>query len=848
MQKIKDPIRITTLTRIWKKLRRKISRSEWAVRLLGLPRTSEKPTKHGLVLIQIDGLSEKQLHSAISAGKMPFVKSLLEKQKYVSHTMYSGLPSSTPAVQGELFYGQRTIVPAFGFRDHRTGHLVRMFANDIAQEVESELIDAGEGLLKGGSSYCNIYGGGASDVHFCATSFGWSEFFSTVNPFKILMVLVLNIFMFVRVAWLMIVELFLATYDFIRGIAHGRSFWQELIMIPARVIVCVLLRELVTVGTCVDTVRGQPIIHLNLLGYDEQAHRRGPDSAFAHWTLRGIDHCIRRIWKSAINSDRREYDIWIFSDHGQEKTKPYQLQFGKSIQQTVAEIVDQRFPETASAEKQKSGRVPTRANWLGIGWLVSMLFGEQDADIQARSGNVQTVTSGPVGFVYLLNKDARQFGPHFASRLVSEFNVPMIVMAKEKKPESGLNGSGRVNANGQLNSKTAIAYTSHGEYLLPRDNVAVFGADHPFLEEITTDMIQLAHHVDSGDMILLGWCAQKLHTRHQAVSTSFVLQNGAHAGPGPDETGAFALLPADIGFADLNRQYLRPDDLRQAALRFLNRDKPTHRPIFRQLGISEHISVLSYNVHACVGMDGKLSPERIARVIGQAGANIICLQELDVFRKRSGNLDQAHQIAEYLEMQFQFHPAWHVGEERFGNAVLTRFPMKVVRADGLHHHKADRTRRSALWVEISINDHTNLQVINTHLSIYPKERVFQAKQLMELWVQPASERGPVILCGDFNAVPNSKTCKSFRGSLSDVESFDKNPTVSTYFSPFPVARLDHVFVSDSLSVKRVHVHRTRLASIASDHLPLSAEILLAESTATQINTQTSEVCSEGSDL
>ncbi len=368
-------------------------------------------------------------------------------------------------------------------------------------------------------------------------------------------------------------------------------------------------------------------------------------------------------------------------------------------------------------------------------------------------------------------------------------------------------------------AEQARVTTAEGVFHLPADAVPVFGADHPFLEDVAHDLVRMVHHEDSGDILLIGWS-------HQTESTSFVFQNGAHAGPGTEETGAFALLPADAPVPQSGKPYLRPDDLRLAALRFLGRVPETLRtnPVFSQ----GPVRMITYNVHACVGMDGQLSPERIARVISQSGANIICLQELDVGRHRSGKLDQARVIAECLAMNHQFHPAWHVEEEQFGNAILTRFPLRVVEAKGLHHHKSDRSRRSALWVEIDIDSVNSLQVINTHISIYPHEQLIQARQLMDEWVQPAALRGPVVLCGDFNARPNSKTHQVFAREMRDVEYLNSQPAKSTYFSPYPLTRVDHIFVTEELLPKNVQVLDNRLAKVASDHLPLVTDLELTK--------------------
>ncbi|MFW5774721.1 MAG: hypothetical protein ACOCW2_00405, partial [Chitinivibrionales bacterium] len=103
----------------FRRLRRFFSRSEWAVKLLSLSRSQKHTSTPGLILIQIDGLSRKQFEKAVSEKRMPFLQSLKQKEDYQLISHYSGVPSTTPAVQAELLYGCRQAVPAFAFKDHR---------------------------------------------------------------------------------------------------------------------------------------------------------------------------------------------------------------------------------------------------------------------------------------------------------------------------------------------------------------------------------------------------------------------------------------------------------------------------------------------------------------------------------------------------------------------------------------------------------------------------------------------------------------------------------------------------------------------------------------------------------
>src|SRR3974390_931252 len=93
--------------------------------------------------------------------------------------------------------------------------------------------------------------------------------------------------------------------------------------------------------------------------------------------------------------------------------------------------------------------------------------------------------------------------------------------------------------------------------------------------------------------------------------------------------------------------------------------------------------ILTYNVHRCVGVDRKLDIDRIAAVIAEYEPDVVCLQELDVHRARTRRLDQAHEIALRLEMSFHFHPALRVEEEKYGDAILTARPERLVRAGDL---------------------------------------------------------------------------------------------------------------------------------------------------------------------
>jgi endonuclease/exonuclease/phosphatase family metal-dependent hydrolase len=240
------------------------------------------------------------------------------------------------------------------------------------------------------------------------------------------------------------------------------------------------------------------------------------------------------------------------------------------------------------------------------------------------------------------------------------------------------------------------------------------------------------------------------------------------------------------------------------------------------------LRVMTYNVHRCVGCDGKLSPARVARLIAAHEPDVVALQELDVARARTARGDQPLLIAEQLRMRYHFHPAIQVEEERYGDAVLSRLPMSLVRAGPLPTlpHRPRLERRGALWVRIDW-DGRAIDCFNTHLGLGVRERRRQVEALLGPdWLAHPERAGPVLLCGDFNASPWSGAYRRLRRALRDAQDRRGAAPRGTFPSRWPVLRIDHVFHSPDLVIRRAQVPRTRLARMASDHLPLIVEVSL----------------------
>jgi endonuclease/exonuclease/phosphatase family metal-dependent hydrolase len=238
------------------------------------------------------------------------------------------------------------------------------------------------------------------------------------------------------------------------------------------------------------------------------------------------------------------------------------------------------------------------------------------------------------------------------------------------------------------------------------------------------------------------------------------------------------------------------------------------------------VRIMTYNVHRCLGLDRKLSPQRVAEVIASCHPDIVALQELDVGRLRSGRVDQAETIARELGMELHFFPAVRILEEQFGDAILSRLPARLAKAGPLPGWRGAEPR-GALWATIDAHG-VDLQVLNTHLGLWGRERNRQIDALLgPEWLSHPACQAPVVLAGDFNAAPHSRGYRRLASQLTDAFRAAGGRPEPTFPTRYPALRLDHIFVSRSIDVFDVRTIRTPLSRFASDHLPVVAELGLS---------------------
>ncbi len=238
------------------------------------------------------------------------------------------------------------------------------------------------------------------------------------------------------------------------------------------------------------------------------------------------------------------------------------------------------------------------------------------------------------------------------------------------------------------------------------------------------------------------------------------------------------------------------------------------------------IRIATYNVHKCRGMDRRVSVARITEVVARIDADILAVQE--ILRGEDGGAmgaDQVRALAASLGYQFAFGETRKHRGAAYGNATFSRFPITLNQNyDITWRH---RERRGCLRTDVQTGAGETLHIYNVHLGTSMFERPHQVGRLLsEEVLNRRSLRGPRLVMGDFNDWTRS-VAASLMGS--DFESVDLKllGRRHTYPGILPMLHLDHFYYDKALRLMAFSLHRSKLALIASDHLPLVAEFELA---------------------
>lgn len=245
--------------------------------------------------------------------------------------------------------------------------------------------------------------------------------------------------------------------------------------------------------------------------------------------------------------------------------------------------------------------------------------------------------------------------------------------------------------------------------------------------------------------------------------------------------------------------------------------------------------VLSYNIHRCIGMDRRFKPERIAEILAHHNADLVFLQEVDVGVPRSRSLNLAEDLAARLD-----YPYLAVGLNvklrtgMYGNATLSRFP--ILRDCNIDLTIDDRKSRGCIYAEVELSgegrEPVRIATFNMHLGLSFRERPSQVGVLVRSpEFQALTRDTPCLVAGDFNdwwtrLAPMFTEVLDFGCATNHGNRY--YDSILTYPSFSPANGLDKIFYRGPISHIAGRACRLGLSKVASDHLPVIADLRLEE--------------------
>ncbi|MHB0874657.1 MAG: alkaline phosphatase family protein [Anaerolineae bacterium] len=507
--------------------------------------TTEEDGRPGFIIVQIDGLGHGCLLDAMAKGQAPFLASLLHSGQSELASWFTGLPSTTPAVQAGIMYGTRDGIPGFRWYEKESGTSVVSKNPASMHRLQDAISGARPGILEGGSSYANMFDGGAATSLFTLAAIGRdSSIFQRLKGFSIFLVLLFSPLRSLRIIWQALTTYLTGVWRSLASVFWPSRFARLGLWSPLyHVVTDVLVREVETFSVLVDLYRSLPAIFVNYSSYDNWAHLLGPSDPHAYQMLRAIDGRIQQIDRMRRRV-KRQYDLYVLSDHGMAACVPFDGVFGSSLGQLIAHSID--HPVLTDELLASAAETYSSAELLGheAGVAEAELTGlsseaartlrrsikkrerpeppshPSDSDVVVRS-------SGPLSHVYLTAVKepltAEQIEAIYPGLMERLANHPGISLAAAR----GANGP--------------VVAASGGIVALGRGTAGLAFAGLEDAVALGESLAQLLRQPNCGDLVLHGrW---RLWGDGGRV-VSFERQLGTHGGAGGEQCCAFVMAPA----------------------------------------------------------------------------------------------------------------------------------------------------------------------------------------------------------------------------------------------------------------------------------------------------------------
>ena len=284
-----------------------------------------------LVILHIDGLSARMLERALSAGRMPFVRHLIDVEDYEILPYRCGVPSTTPFAQAGILYGDNTNIPSFRWWDRERKLLVQFGAGSTFKKVADKYFDGCTPLTKDGACIAACYPAGAAD------DFGisYQDRTYTQDPksrsaWHVLGPYLANPMHIGDWLWQTVMVAGRTVQDVTEARFGGRHPARSYVLTD--VIEEIFVHHLTRYAVQKAMREGFSPIYAGFYAFDETAHAFGPSDPAATRILKHIDRTIRK-----VAAARREgYELLVLSDHGQVDTVPFSGRAHRAFGETIS--------------------------------------------------------------------------------------------------------------------------------------------------------------------------------------------------------------------------------------------------------------------------------------------------------------------------------------------------------------------------------------------------------------------------------------------------------------------------------------------------------------------------------